>query len=120
MSLYYATIIQIIILLTMESHPTDTNSKIKLPPLPISFGFSLFNKEREELKRLQIERSDANSTPNQTTPLKPPDAIISRKAKEAKKDKETNKVVNSEKKTEGRWTDEEHNRFLEGKWNYKS
>jgi hypothetical protein len=107
----------------MENCPANTNSNTKLPPLsnfdlPMAAGFSLLKKEREELRELPLEKLKADSTP---TPQKLyqtlTDAIISKEIKEAKEDKE---IENGEKKTEGRWTDEEHARFIEGKLNYRS
>lgn len=107
----------------MDNCPFDSNSNTKLPPLssftlPMPTAFSLVNKkEGEELKKLQIERLELSNSPNQLTTQKHSREIP--KSLTVNKEMKGPEVLskgsgNYEKKTEGRWTNEEHNKFLEG------
>lgn len=124
---FYPIIIQIIIILVMDNCPFNSSSNTKLPPLssfalPMPTAFSLVNKfrdkkEGEELKKLQIERLEPNNSPKQLTTQKDSQEISKSLTinKEIKDPEVLSKGSgNNEKKTEGRWTDEEHNKFLEG------
>lgn len=101
----------------MNNCPPNSNSYTKLPPLstfslPFSAALSVPKREGEEQKTLKTREAEKTPIPAQKRHREIPAASSPRDPSAA--EPATKPQTSGGRKTEGRWTEEEHRRFLEG------